>query len=166
MSMLTHRALYHVAIVVNDLDAAKQEYTNALGLSRGVEGDYPDVTLDDSRGRHVVRIRFAYSSEAPVRLELLQAVPDTILVPSGRGQLHHLGYWSQDVERDCGDLVAQGMTRLASLASVVEEGRTAAAYVSAANGGIIELVDEPTARPLLFPDQQSGESPSPPMVGA
>lgn len=157
---LNHSDLYHVGVVVRDLDAAKGEYGDALGVTWGTEGDFPDATICDDRGSHPAHMRFAYSAEGPVRIELLQAIEDTILVPAGAGDLHHLGYWSSDIDAETERLIGAGMKNLAWFTSsaVDDEAIRALAttelgvvYLQPPSGGIIELVAD-WNKGFLFPD--------------
>jgi hypothetical protein len=69
-----------------------------------VEVDQAAQTPD---GELTVPMRIAYSGSAP-RVEILQTVPGTVWVPADSG-VHHLGYWSDDVEADLATLQANGM---------------------------------------------------------
>ena len=53
-------------------------------------------------------MKMVYSGAEP-RLELLQTVPGTVWTPADSG-VHHLGYWSDDVESDLATLESNGMT--------------------------------------------------------
>lgn len=66
-----------------------------------------DQVAHTPQGGVTVPMRMAYSGTVP-RVEILQTVPGTIWVPADSG-LHHLGYWSDDVESDLATLEASGM---------------------------------------------------------
>lgn len=95
-SPLSAADLYHVGVVVGDLDAAAARLTTVGGYrwTRPLEYTVPIVT---ATGELDVPFRITFSV-APVHLELIQEVPGTLwsAVP-GRGT-HHLGYWVDDVE--------------------------------------------------------------------
>jgi hypothetical protein len=97
--------LYHAGVVVEDLDAARAQLSDAAGYTwtAPVESDVP-VQFPDGEG--VVTLRVCFSTASP-NLELIQAVPGTIWEPPSSG-VHHLGYWSDDVAADCADLEAKG----------------------------------------------------------
>ena len=58
-------------------------------------------------GEVTIPMKMVYSGADP-RLELLQTVPRTIWTPADSG-VHHIGYWSDDVESDLAALQAGGM---------------------------------------------------------
>ena len=94
--------LYHTGIVVEDLDEALTFWTETAGYRWGptVGGDTPVVTPD---GEITVPMRIAYSADEP-RLELVQAIPGTLWMPADSG-VHHVGYWSDDVDADVARLL-------------------------------------------------------------
>jgi hypothetical protein len=80
----------------------------------------------------------AYSGDAP-RLEVLQSVPGTIWVPADSG-VHHVGYWSDDVESDLATLEANGMRYEVKSYNPDGSGRLVWAYCKGPTGPRIELV--------------------------
>ena len=96
---------FHLGIVVDDFEAARQRITDTLGYEWG-----PDVqleyTMERPDGPITYQQRLQYSVTEP-RLELVQSVEGTPLQPSSSG-LHHFGYWCTDVEATSADLVAGG----------------------------------------------------------
>jgi lactoylglutathione lyase len=81
-------------------------------------------------------MRMAYSGDAP-RLEFLQTIPNTVWTPADSG-VHHLGYWSDDVDADVATLEANGMEL--EVKSLLPEGSTLWAYCKGGTGPRIELV--------------------------
>ena len=98
--------LYHVGIVVDDLDASLRWFTDTAGY-RWCEEYAGDQVVETPAGEITVPMRFAYSMDTP-RLEVLQAVPGTLWQPASSG-IHHLGYWSDDVAADVATLEASGV---------------------------------------------------------
>jgi len=96
---------FHVGIVVDDLEAAIAELTAVAGYSWGMPVDV-EQQVDLAHGTVAVHFQFRYSVEEP-RLEVIQAQPGTIWTSSGSG-LHHLGFWSDDLEADGAALEASG----------------------------------------------------------
>jgi len=137
--------LYHTGIVVEDVDAARVRLTEIAGYRWGptVGGDTPVVTAD---GEATLAMRIAYSADEP-RLELVQAIPGTIWVPTGAG-VHHLGYWSDDVDADVARLVERGLALEAKAPS--PDGSSMWAYCNGGGdaGPRIELVSR-SLQPLL-----------------
>ena len=98
--------LYHTGIVVDDLDETLSWFTGVAGY-RWTDVVEVDQNVRTPEGEITIPMRMAYSGSAP-RLEILQTVPGTLWVPADSG-VHHLGYWSDDVESDLAALEATGM---------------------------------------------------------
>ena len=98
--------LYHSGLVVDDLDATLDWFTKVAGY-RWTDIVEVDQVAQAPDGEMTIPMRMAYSGNAP-RVEILQTVPGTIWVPADSG-VHHLGYWSDDVESDLATLEANGM---------------------------------------------------------
>ncbi|MGA3146535.1 MAG: VOC family protein [Acidimicrobiales bacterium] len=88
---------YHVGIVVPDLGAARAQFTEQLGVSWGPVLDLPQVEYRDSSGQDLVLpTRFCYSAEDP-HLELIEEVPGSVWSCNEHSNLHHIGFWSDDL---------------------------------------------------------------------
>src|ERR1700735_489452 len=103
---------YHVGIVVEDLDTAREELSDLFGYAWGTEIS-ADVLVRLASGEVELNLRFVYSVSEP-RLELVQRVPGTVWEPAVGSGIHHLGYWSDDVSVDAAKLEARGFAREAS----------------------------------------------------
>ena len=88
---------YHVGIVVPDLDTARAQLSRQLGVEWG-----PVLHLDsaDYRDRDGADLGFpttiCYSLDEP-HLELIQEVPGSVWVCNEHSNLHHIGFWSDDL---------------------------------------------------------------------
>ena len=101
--------LYHVGIVVPDLESARDHFGLLLGLVWGpiVEGP---VELRDADGNDiVVPNRICYSVEAP-HIELIEETPGTVWVCNEYSNLHHIGFWSDNLVGDSVDLAPVNFT--------------------------------------------------------
>ena len=58
-----------------------------------------DVDAAEPSGDVELDLRFAYSATEP-RLEIIRSVPGSLWVPAPGSGIHHLGYWSDDVEHE------------------------------------------------------------------
>ncbi|MEI8001661.1 MAG: VOC family protein [Actinomycetes bacterium] len=87
--------LFHVGIVVPDLDAAKAHFTELLGLDWGPVVESLIGIAGPDGVRHEVVNRICYST-APPYLELIQETPGTTWVCNEFSNLHHLGFFSSD----------------------------------------------------------------------
>ena len=96
---------FHVGIVVDDFEAARDFFAEACGYEWG-----PDIQLEYTMmlpsGPVTYDQRLSYSVTEP-RLELVQSAAGTPLQPSSSG-LHHIGYWCDEVAATSAELVAKG----------------------------------------------------------
>lgn len=139
--------LYHTGIVVADFDATLQWFTDVAGY-RWCDEYAGEQTVKAADGEKTIPLRFAYSINEP-RLEILQAIPGTLWAPTSSG-VHHLGYWSDDVDRDIDALVATGFK--IEVRAPLPDGTSLWAYCKGETGPRIELVSrliEPAIREWL-----------------
>lgn len=88
--------MYHVGIVVPDLEAGLAHFTDLLGTEWGpmVEGD---LEVRDSEGTDfLVPNRVCYSTGFPY-LELIQETPGTPWVCNEHSNLHHIGFYATNL---------------------------------------------------------------------
>ena len=127
--------LFHLGIVTDDPRAARDELSALLGYEWGPQvGGAVDVTLPD--GDRSVDLQCSYSVTEP-RIEIVSAVPDTPLWAATSG-IHHLGYWSDDVESDCRLLEKEGFVVEATRA--LPDGGMFFAFARSRRGVLVELV--------------------------
>jgi Glyoxalase/Bleomycin resistance protein/Dioxygenase superfamily len=97
--------LYHVGIVVPDIETAKAHLGELLGITWGpvVHVDAFDVRAFDREGADgndlVVPNTLCYSTEAP-HIELVQEVPGTVWECNEHSNLHHVGVWTDALPAD------------------------------------------------------------------
>jgi catechol 2,3-dioxygenase-like lactoylglutathione lyase family enzyme len=99
--------MFHVGIVVPDLDATRARFTELLETQWGpiIEGD---IDIRDGAGNDlVVPNRICYSTQPPY-LELITEVPGTPWVCNEHSNLHHIGFFSHALVADSGHLSAVG----------------------------------------------------------
>jgi catechol 2,3-dioxygenase-like lactoylglutathione lyase family enzyme len=97
--------MFHVGIVVPDLEAGQARFSELLGVEWGpiVEGD---IEIRDRDGNDlVVPNRICYSTQPPY-LELITEVPGTPWVCNEHSNLHHIGFFSNALAADSGHLRA------------------------------------------------------------
>ena len=134
---------YHAGIVVDDFEESRAWFSETAGY-RWCEPVAVDQVITTTKGEETIPMRIAYSVDEP-RLELIQTAPGTIWVPSTSG-IHHLGYWSDDVDADVSTLLATGMELEAT--TPLPDGTTLFAYCHAPGRTRIELVSR-AMQPLL-----------------
>ncbi len=142
--MTTLEDFYHVGIRVPDLDAAKAELTSAMGVTWAPTRQRENAAWVPGIGHVKYQLRFTYSCEGPVHLELLEGEAGSIWNGDDRRGLHHLGVWTDDVPGMTETLIASGGT-LEIAGDSPENGYGRFTYVRTPQGILIEPVSR-TAR--------------------
>jgi hypothetical protein len=95
--------LFHVGIVVPEMEVARTRLTSLLGVEWGpiVESDTEVRTASGSD--EVVSLRLCYSTTAP-HLELVEERPGTPWVCNEFSNLHHIGFFSDALASDAQQL--------------------------------------------------------------
>jgi Glyoxalase/Bleomycin resistance protein/Dioxygenase superfamily len=141
-----HRSLYHTGIVVRDLAAAMRDFSDATGI-RWREAGSMVVPVSHLGEDLDIPFSAVYSLDGPHYLELVQEVPGTVWVCPGDGHVHHLGYWTDDLETTAAELERQEFTRVAS--STMGGDRLVFTYHRRGTGPLIEHVST-SIRSLVF----------------
>ena len=101
-------AHYHVGIVVADLSAARSQLSELLGVTWGPTLRLSATDYRDAAGRDVaLPTTMCYSVGSPC-LELIEEVPGSVWVRNPHSNLHHIGFWSDDLRGDSADLSGAG----------------------------------------------------------
>lgn len=99
------RDLFHVGIVVPDLERALDHFGNLLNLSWT-----PITEVHHLLAGTTDPVRYAFSVEPP-HLELIQAIPGTIFAFAEGSNLHHIGFWTDGLAHESERLVSHGCPR-------------------------------------------------------
>ncbi len=150
-SPLRHEDLFHSGLVVDDLEAAKEEFGRLLGLTW--LGGGGRVQMHTAEGPSTVVTKYAISADGPHHLELVQSVPGTLYTANGSTRAHHVGYWVDDVQAVSNALSHSGLSN-AVLISFGGDRPPITAYHEAGDGFWIEIVAR-SMKPLLFPQQDA-----------
>jgi Glyoxalase/Bleomycin resistance protein/Dioxygenase superfamily len=98
--------LFHVGIVVPDIQVAAAHFAELLGISWGpiIEMDNPYAT---AAGEEVTltNYKLCYSTSGP-HLELIEEYPGSPWVCNEHSNLHHIGFFSDSLEASSGKLAA------------------------------------------------------------
>jgi catechol 2,3-dioxygenase-like lactoylglutathione lyase family enzyme len=137
--MVDFSKCYHQGIRVPDLDAAMDELGDALGVRWCVPQEHPQTVWAPGVGESVIPLRFTYSTEGPMHLELLEGAPGSIWDGRDSPGLHHVGVWSDDVAVDTEALLDAGWTLLLAQ-QPPEKGYGVFTYLQPPSGLIVELV--------------------------
>ncbi len=144
---LDHADLWHTGIVVDDLEAAKAELGDQLGVT-WFEGG-AEILLVTADGTRSVTTAYALSRQGPHHIELGQSVPGTLWTATAPGQAHHIGYWVDDVTTASRELERRGARHVASV--TIKDGvPPMCAYHQTANGLYVEVVNR-AMEPMLLP---------------
>ena len=96
--MITFDDIYHVGIIVPDMEAAMDE----LGRRFNVGWRDPStatVRVRDQGGDRILSPRVTFcDNSTPIALELIEALPGTVWSVTGRSQLHHFGLYVDSVQ--------------------------------------------------------------------
>ena len=145
--------LYHTGVVVEDFDATLRWLSDVAGYRWCDDLEFEQVVWTPD-GEKAVSIRFTYSMDEP-HLEVIQAVAGTVWTPSTSG-VHHLGYWSDDVDHDLETLVDAGMR--VEVKAPMPDGSSMWAYCRGERGPRVELVSR-ALEPMMASWFATGRSP-------
>src|SRR2546423_11901540 len=92
--------LYHVGIVVPDVEAAQAHLTDLLGITWGPVLETEVLEVRDGDGTDlVVPNKLSYSTEPPY-IELVLEVPGSVWECNEHSNLHHIGVWTDTLPAD------------------------------------------------------------------
>ncbi|SRR6266404_6339674 len=141
------RELYHIGILVPNLDAVVDHYAKLYGVGfrppievpscRVVQRTCPDAPLT---------CRLTYSIQGPMYVELLEAQGEGLWSPRNVGGVHHVGMWSTDPVTESQSLMAAGADWAATMYLDAE---TVGIVFVRHQGVLIELVTDKLRPPLL-----------------
>ena len=121
---------FHSGHIVTDIEQSCAELTAALGVRWS---PIQDRELGEWRSR------IAFSVDGPPYLEIIQGSPGSPWDAEAFGdQLHHIGYWSDDVAADGARLIAAGMPVILDGAAW---GRSTTIHMAPHSGTRLELLD-------------------------
>lgn len=132
--------VYHLGIVVHDIERAMDDIAAETGISWAPLRQ-ANVTVKSPDGRiEPVGLQVVYSRNGPPFMELIQAKPGTIWTPDPAPRLHHMGVYVDDLVSEVARLERLGMVDEAH--GVDEDGNLVLfSYLSDRHGFRIELVD-------------------------
>ena len=91
--------MYHVGIVVPDVEAGRRRLTELLGTVWGPIVETEMKVRDGAGAASTVQLKMCYSTETPY-LELIEERPGTPYVCNPVSNLHHIGFFSGDLDAD------------------------------------------------------------------
>jgi hypothetical protein len=91
---------FQVGVLVEDLEAAREELGNALGL------EWSDIVV---REIDEWTIRVCFAKQGPPYLELIEGPAGSPWEATGGSRIDHIGYWADDLESSKHRLDAAGL---------------------------------------------------------
>jgi hypothetical protein len=99
---------YHVGIIVSEIRTARTRLSESLGLTWGPVMQLDAVGYRDGVGSDLVLpTTICYSAGEP-SIELIEEVPGTVWVRNEHSNLHHVGFWADDLGTASRSLTAIG----------------------------------------------------------
>jgi hypothetical protein len=131
----------HIGIVVADLQAAMVELGAAwrTSWSPGRDGSI-GIPYRARAGIKTVHLRTAWGERGPLRVELIEAVADSIWPQGGGAYCHHFGYSVPDLEKEARRLCELGLELEWTRAEGPSAGINGFGYFRFPSGLLIELV--------------------------
>jgi catechol 2,3-dioxygenase-like lactoylglutathione lyase family enzyme len=147
LSPVPFENVYHIGVVVADINRAIAELSNQLGIA--FEPPAAVSVGAEYRGafsQHTVTV--SYGRQGPPYLELLQGTPGGIWAAQDEPRMHHLGVWVDDLAGEVKRLETAGM-RVEMLGKDAAGNPRLFAYLRNDHGVRVELVDS-VGRPALI----------------
>ena len=130
---------YHHGIRVPNLDRAMTELEEGLGVAWCSVQESAQTVWLPGAGMTTIPLRFTYSTDGPLHLELLEGARGSIWDGHEFPGLHHVGVWTDDVAADTRSLVEAGWTLLMAQ-NAPEKNYGVFTYLQPPSGLIVELV--------------------------
>lgn len=132
---------FHLGVRVADLEAAMDELGRADSLTWCSVQEREQSVWTPEGGAMSTPLRFTYSAEGPVHIELLQGQPGTVWDADQGAGLHHTGVWAADVAGSTKALLGDGWALVAAQMGP-DGGYGIFTYLQSPSGFIVELVDQ------------------------
>ena len=138
---MTASNLFHVGILVPDLDEAVERFAEVLGLSFKEPAVAHVDRFEQGASVEALDLRISWSIEGPPYLELLESQDNGGLYGHHHEGLHHVGLWEPDPEALIGRLRNLGLGQEATQYS--PDDRILATYTAPAElyGTRLEFID-------------------------
>jgi len=90
-------SLYHIGILVPDIDAAIERYGEIYGVTFRPPIEVTSCRVVQRNGSDApFTCRLSYSTRGPMYVELVEAQGDGLWSAANIGGIHHIGMWSED----------------------------------------------------------------------
>lgn len=137
---MNHGSVFKTGLIVRDLARAIDEIGTWLDLEFTPIQESP-LELEVSGQRERVLLRFAYSTQGPSYLELIEAQPTGYYAVDSVGpHLHHVGRWVEDLPRASSSLAEAGLPLEAAGVDEAGQAPSLFAFHRGEHGLRVELV--------------------------
>lgn len=138
---MTASNLFHVGILVPDLDEAIERFAEVLGLSFKEPAVAHVDRFEQGASVEALDLRISWSIEGPPYLELLESQDNSGLYGHHHEGLHHVGLWEPDPEALIGRLRNLGLGQEGT--QYMPDDRILATYTAPAElyGTRLEFID-------------------------
>ena len=142
LSPLPIENLYHIGVVVDDIDRGMAEVAAQMGVTWAPRR-VASVSVREGPGVRAYALDVVYSRQGPPFLELIEGSGRGVWSAGGGPRLHHLGVFVDDLAAEAARLESLGMvTEAAGVGSDPDDPSPALfAYLLGSTGVRIELVD-------------------------
>ncbi len=139
---MTATNLFHVGILIRDMDEATERFSNTLGLTFKEPAVAHVDAFEQPSGMSILDLRITWSIEGPPYLELLESQDNEGLYGFHQEGLHHIGMWEPNPEELMKRLVRMGLRNEAT--QWAPEGRILATYTAPEEmyGTRLEFIEE------------------------
>ena len=140
--MIDMREAFHLGVRVVDLNAAMQELGSALDVRWASPRTHDAQPIwTPQRGFQRVPLRFCYSVEGPLHIELLESSGGSFWDGSDAPGNHHVGVWVDDVDAETDRLISLGWSLAACRSDPNGDGGYGVfAYLQPPTGMLVEVV--------------------------
>ena len=140
--MIDMREAFHLGVRVVDLDAAMQELGAALDVRWASPRTHDAQQIwTPQRWFQRVPLRYCYSVEGPLHIELLESSGGSFWDGSDAPGNHHVGVWVDDVDAETDRLISLGWSLEACRSDPNrDDGYGVFAYLQPPTGMLVEVV--------------------------
>lgn len=132
--------IFHHGVIVDDLDAAMAQFSATMDCTWTPVRTFDPMPVWNAAGeQRDARLRVVYSHQGPLRMELIESVPGSAYDAMRAIGRSHLGVWVDSVADTAAAMLADGW-ELVLAGAPADQGHGAIAYLSRADGPVIELV--------------------------
>jgi catechol 2,3-dioxygenase-like lactoylglutathione lyase family enzyme len=138
--MIDPNQIYHVGVVVQDLDRAMDDLSTALGYNWTAVRTMNTSVLLPSGSPAPISLRLAFTKQGPPWLEFIEGPAGSVWSAAGGNMLHHVAFYVDDLEAERQRMESLGMAF--EVGGMGPDGRLSGfAYHLNPHGGRVELVE-------------------------